>query len=279
MTKRYLSLPTFGLLAAMALPAAAQDADTVVATVNDVDITIGHMIVARATLPEQYQQLPDNVLFNGILEQLINQTLLSQSFDGELPKRAALSLENEERSITAGEAIEIVMAAPVAEEQIQALYDAGREEFASSEEYSASHILLETEEEALAVVAEIEAGAEFAATAREKSTGPSGPNGGSLGWFGPGSMVPSFEAAVVELGVGDVSQPVQTQFGWHVIMLDDLRKTEYPAIDEMRADLEIEVRSAAVEARIVELNAAATVEKTDVGEMDLSILKDLGQVE
>lgn len=279
MTKRYLSLPTFGLLAAMALPAAAQDADTVVATVNDVDITIGHMIVARATLPEQYQQLPDNVLFNGILEQLINQTLLSQSFDGELPKRAALSLENEERSITAGEAIEIVMAAPVTEEQIQALYDAGREEFASSEEYSASHILLETEEEALAVVAEIEAGAEFAATAREKSTGPSGPNGGSLGWFGPGSMVPSFEAAVVELGVGDVSQPVQTQFGWHVIMLDDLRKTEYPAIDEMRADLEIEVRSAAVEARIVELNAAATVEKTDVGEMDLSILKDLGQVE
>jgi peptidyl-prolyl cis-trans isomerase C len=97
MTKRYLSLPAFGLLAAMALPAAAQDADTVVATVNGTDITVGHMIVAHGTLPEQYQSLPANVLFEGILSQLISQTVLSQSLEGELPKRAMLSLDNERR--------------------------------------------------------------------------------------------------------------------------------------------------------------------------------------
>ena len=77
MMKRLLSLPALGLVAAMALPASAQDASTVVATVNGTDITIGHMIVARATLPAQFQELPDEILFEGILEQLVQQTLLA----------------------------------------------------------------------------------------------------------------------------------------------------------------------------------------------------------
>lgn len=279
MTKRYLSLPTFGLLAAMALPAVAQDADTVVATVNDRDITIGHMIVARATLPEQYQNLPDDVLFEGILDQLINQTLLSQSFEGEMPKRAILSLENETRSITAGEAIEELMESAISEESIQALYDAQIKDFVADEEYNASHILVETEEEAQSVIAEIEGGADFAATARDKSTGPSGPNGGNLGWFGAGAMVPSFEAAVVGLEVGGVSAPIQTQFGWHVIMLNDLRKTETPTLDEMRGTIEAEVGTAAVEARIEKLTADANVDKKSLDGVDLGILKNLALVD
>lgn len=279
MTKRYLSLPTFGLLAAMALPAVAQDADTVVATVNDRDITIGHMIVARATLPEQYQNLPDDVLFEGILDQLINQTLLSQSFEGEMPKRAILSLENETRSITAGEAIEELMESAISEESIQALYDAQIKDFVADEEYNASHILVETEEEAQAVIAEIEGGADFEATARDKSTGPSGPNGGNLGWFGAGAMVPSFEAAVVGLEVGGVSAPIQTQFGWHVIMLNDLRKTETPTLDELRGTIEAEVGTAAVEARIEKLTADANVDKKSLDGVDLGILKNLALVD
>lgn len=279
MTKRYLSLPTFGLLAAMALPAVAQDADTVVATVNDRDITIGHMIVARATLPEQYQNLPDDVLFEGILDQLINQTLLSQSFEGEMPKRAILSLENETRSITAGEAIEELMESAISEESIQALYDAQIKDFVADEEYNASHILVETEEEAQAVIAEIEGGADFEATARDKSTGPSGPNGGNLGWFGAGAMVPSFEAAVVGLEVGGVSAPIQTQFGWHVIMLNDLRKTETPTLDELRGTIEAEVGTAAVEARIEKLTADANVDKKSLDGVDLGILQNLALVD
>lgn len=108
--KHLLSLPALGLVAAMALPVAAQDTNTVLATVNGTDITVGHMIVARATLPAQFQELPDDVLFNGILEQLVQQTLLAQSFEGELPPRVQLSLENETRSLTAGEALELVLA-------------------------------------------------------------------------------------------------------------------------------------------------------------------------
>lgn len=279
MTKRYLSLPVFGLLAAMALPAAAQDADTVVATVNGTDITVGHMIVARNTLPEQYRNLPDDVLFNGILSQLIDQTVLSQSFEGELPKRSQLSLENETRSITAAEAIEVVLTDAVSEEDIQAAYDQRTEEFEAGEEYNASHILVETEEEAQAVIAELEAGAEFAATAREKSTGPSGPNGGSLGWFGAGAMVPSFEAAVVALEVGAVSAPVQTQFGWHVIILNETRKVSAPAIEELRPQLEADLRNAAVTASVEALKADAAIDQTGSEGVNPAIIKDLSLVQ
>ena len=121
--KHLLSLPVLGLVAALALPAAAQDAGKVVATVNGTDITIGHMIVARATLPPQFQELPDQVLFDGILEQLVQQTLLAQSFDGELPNRAQLSLQNETRSLTAGEAMELVLQTAITPEAVQAAYD------------------------------------------------------------------------------------------------------------------------------------------------------------
>lgn len=279
MKKRFLSLPALGLVAALALPAAAQDADTVVATVNGTDITVGHMIVARASLPQQFQQLPNDVLFNGILEQLINQTLLSQAFDGELPKRTGLQIENETRSLTAGEELENLFQEKLTDEAIQAAYDAKYEGVTPQEEYNASHILVETEEEAKAIKAEIEGGADFAATAREKSTGPSGPNGGELGWFGSGAMVPSFEAAVIALEVGEVSDPVQTQFGWHVIILNETRTPDAPNLDDVREELTEEVRTAAVETYVAELISGAQIDQSGAAEVDPSVLSDLTLVE
>lgn len=279
MTKRYLSLPVFGLLAALALPASAQDADTVVATVNDQDITIGHMIVARTTLPERFQQLPADVLFDGILNQLIQQTLLSQSFEGDLPKRSVLALENETRSITAGEALELVLQEVITDEAVQAAYEARFADVEAGEEFNASHILVPSEEEALAIVAELEAGADFAATAREKSTGPSGPGGGSLGWFGTGAMVPSFEAAVIALEVGEVSAPVQTQFGWHVIKLNETRVAEQPELESLRPELENEIREAAVTGHLETLEGAAAVDRVDMTDIDPAVLQDLSLVD
>ena len=246
MSKRFFSLSALAISVALAAPVAAQDADTVVATVNGTDITIGHMIVARATLPQRFQELPDEVLFTGILDQLVQQTLLAQSFDGALPKRATLSLENETRSVTAGEAIETLFEGVITEEAVQAAYDARFTDSTPAEEYNASHILVESEEEARAVKEEIDGGAEFAAVAREKSTGPSGPNGGSLGWFGPGMMVPTFEAAVIALEVGEVSDPVETQFGWHIITLNETRTADLPALDDVRAELEQQLREDAL---------------------------------
>ena len=198
----------------LALPALAQDttADTVVASVNGTEITVGHMILVRSQLPAEYQSLPADVLFNGIREQLIQQTALSDTVE-ELTGRLQMALDNERRSLLAGVALDRALAEAVTDEAIQEAYDA---QFANAEplqEYNASHILVETEAEAQALVAELAAGADFAELAREHSTGPSGPSGGQLGWFGPGRMVPEFETAVVGLEVGGVSAPVQTQFG------------------------------------------------------------------
>ena len=277
--KRLLSLPVLGFVAAMALPAAAQDANTVVATVNGTDITIGHMIVARATLPPRFQELPDEVLFSGILEQLVQQTLLAQSFDGDLPLRAEISLENETRSLTAGEELERLFERTLTPAAIQAAYDDRFANETPAQEYNASHILVETEEAAKAVKTEIEEGADFAATAREKSTGPSGPNGGQLGWFGTGAMVPSFEAAVIALEVGEVSDPVQSQFGWHVIILNETRIPDLPTLDEVRDELEAEVRDAALTAYVEELTAAAEVDQSGAEGVDPALLKDLSLVD
>ena len=282
MHKTRTFLASVAMATVLALPVAAQEettVDTVVATVNGKDITVGHMIVARASLPEQYQQLPDEVLFTGILDQLIQQTALADTFEGDLPARVTLSIENETRSLTAGEVVERVMADVQTEDAIQAAYD---EEYASAEpgeEYNASHILVETEEEAQAIVEELADGADFAETAIEKSTGPSGPSGGSLGWFGAGMMVPDFEAAVVDMEVGAVSDPVKTQFGWHVIKLDEKRITEAPTFESVREELDLQLRQTLVQAEIEKITAEAEVNKDASVGIDPTVAKNTDWLE
>ena len=96
-------------------------------------------------------------------------------------------------------------------------------------EFKARHILVETQSEANSIVAELEGGANFAELAKTKSTGPSGPNGGDLGWFSPNQMVQPFSQAVAALEDGAFSKtPVQTQFGWHVILREDSREATPP---------------------------------------------------
>lgn len=276
MLKRFAILPAVAVALTLSQPLHAQDEtpdlSTVVATVDGTEITLGHMLVAKATLPQQYQQLPDEVLFPGILDQLIQQTALEKSYEGDVPKRVELSMENERRSLIAGEAIEKILATAVSDDAIQAAYDATYANAEPTKEFNASHILVETVEEAKAIVEELKGGADFAATAREKSTGPSGPGGGSLGWFGAGAMVPEFETAVAAMEAGDVSDPVQTQFGWHVIKLDEVRNAEAPALEDVREELEQQVRSEAVTAAVDALVADADVNRDGAEGIDPSVL-------
>lgn len=280
MSKFTMFLASAASVVALAAPVFAQDttANTVVATINGTDITVGHMIITRAQLPQQYQQFPPDVLFSGILDQLIQQTLLSQSLENET-ERMMLSLENERRSLRAGEVITNLTGNAVTEEAIQAAYDARFSGAEPETEYNASHILVETLEEAETVQAEIEAGADFAEVAAEKSTGPSGPNGGQLGWFGPGMMVAPFEAAVVEMEVGTLSGPVETQFGFHIITLNETRVKEAPAIETLRPELEAELQQSAIEGKITELREAAEITQVDEGSIDPALLTNLELLE
>ncbi|GAA6209760.1 peptidylprolyl isomerase [Cognatishimia sp. WU-CL00825] len=267
------------LLATPAFSDDSPNADTVVATVNGQDVTLGHMLAIRATLDAQYQSLPDDVLFNGILDQLVQQNLLAQSFGGETPKRIALAVENTKISMLAAEVLQEVIASKVDDAAVQAAYDAKYANFEGSREFHASHILVPTQDEATAITADIRNGADFATTAQEKSTGPSGPGGGDLGWFGAGQMVAPFEEAVKALEVGAVSDPVETQFGWHVIKLNDSRLQEAPALDAVRAEILADVQRATIDAELARLTEAADVDRSAAEAIDPAILKQADLLE
>jgi len=274
MLQRFLA-PVFLAALAAGAPAAAQDEpalDTVMATVGGTEITLGHMLALRVTLPEQYNQIPPDVLFRGVLDQLVQQELLSQAHEGALSPVAQLRLENEQRAIAASEVIEEVTADAATDEALQQAYQSEYGGATDETEYRASHILVETEEEAQALVEEIAGGSNFAALAQEHSTGPSGPSGGELGWFGEGVMVPEFEGAVTALEVGEVSEPVQTQFGWHVIKLNETRMKEQPSLDEVRGELTDTLRRQALEAHVAELEADSAVDRSGSDGLDPALI-------
>lgn len=253
----------------------APTANTVMATVNGTDITLGQMIAVREALPAQYKELPDNVLFDSILEQLIQQTALAATLDGYVPRKVELTLENEKRALLATQALEdFVAVREITDEDLQKVYERRFAHLADESEFNASHILVNSEDEAKALITELEGGADFAELAKAKSTGPSGPSGGELGWFGLGQMVQPFEAAVVAMEVGAVSAPVQTQFGWHVIKLNDTRDVEAPSFEETREELMSEAQEEAVREYIATLTEEAEVVKTDDAAISPEIIKN-----
>lgn len=262
----------------LALPVAAEDApnaDTVVAVVNGTQITLGHMIAARESLPEQYKTLPADVLFKGILDQLVQQTVLQQSAEASLTKRDTLQLENERRGYISGVALQGVVAGAVTDAALQAAYDARFKDATPQTEYSAAHILVDSEEKANELKTQLEGGADFAELAKANSTDTgSGANGGDLGWFGLGMMVKPFEDAVVAAEVGKIAGPIKTDFGWHLILVKETRVAAQPTLDELRDELAAEIEQKAVEAKITELTAAATVEKPGEG-IDPALIGDL----
>lgn len=275
MMKRSKFWSVLAVTAALSGPALAEGetADTVVATVNGVNITLGHMIALRETLPPEYQQLADDVLFKGIYNQLIQQEVLAQSV-GELGPRVAATLENDKRGLVSGIAIETIVATAVTDEALQAAYDARFKDAAPQTEYNAAHILVATKEEADAIKAELAGGADFAEIAKAKSTDTgSGANGGALGWFGLGMMVKPFEEAVIAAKVGEVTEPVQSDFGFHLILVKETRVAEKPTLDQMRDELAAEVENTAINAKIEELTKGATVTREGEG-LDPALLKN-----
>lgn len=264
------------MVAAIALagPVHAQEttADTVVATVNGLEITVGHMIMARSSLPQQYQQIPDEQLFDNLLTQMIQQAAIASTADG-LSKRGEIVVENTRRSQFVEDAIAAELAEALTEDSLQAAYQETYSNADPEQEFSAAHILVETEEKAAELKTELDEGADFAELARAHSTGPSGPNGGDLGWFGKGMMVPEFEAAVLALEPGGISGPVQTQFGWHLVKLNEVREKGAPELDEVRGQLVQQIQRETIQRLIDTASDGADVVRTEV-EIPASVISD-----
>ncbi|MBV1867623.1 MAG: peptidylprolyl isomerase [Marinosulfonomonas sp.] len=284
MLKRTITATIFAAAIAGFAPASAQEtatsttADTVVATVNGTDITIGHMIVMRGSLPEQYQQLTDEALFEGLLDQMVQQTVLAQTLS-EPTLGMALRQENELRAMMAGEVLNNALKDVVSDEALQAAFDGRYADAPETLEFDASHILVATEEEALALIEELNGGADFADLAKEKSTGPSGAGGGGLGWFGPGMMVEPFETAVTGMEPGAISAPVKTQFGWHIIKLNETRTASGPTLDEVRQELSDEIQQKAFADILADMTAKADIGRPDISAIDPAVLRQVDLIQ
>lgn len=131
-------------------------------------------------------------------------------------------------------------------------------------EYKARHILLQTEDEAKAVIEELKGGANFEELAKTKSQGPSAPNGGDLGWFKAETMVPPFAEAVSKMEKGTYStEGVNTRFGWHVILLEDSRTTDKPEFDAVKQNVQQNLTRQTIEKYVDELQAKSTITRSD----------------
>ena len=249
-------------------------ANTVIATVDGAEITLGHMIIVRESLPAQYQSFSNEQLFEGILQQLIQQTILASIDDGPDSLRTQLTLENDKRLLRASNAVDAISAMAVTEDAIQAAYKKQYNASDLGNEFNASHILVQTKESALSIIAKLEDGADFSGLAQEFSNGPSSPNGGQLGWFSPGMMVPPFEEAVSKLEKGQVSGPVKTNFGWHVIKLNDLRSLPAPDLETVRQDITAKLQRDAVAEKVAEIQSSADITRVDTTDIDPAVLND-----
>ncbi len=275
--RKHMTLITAAALGlALALPVQAEEpgAGTVLARVGEVEITLAHAIALREQLPQQFSSVPDTTLFPAIVEQLIEQELLRQHKAEDLNLRERSMLENEVRNFTANAALSQVAIAAATDDAIAEAYEAFAAEFAEGEpetEYNAAHILVRSQDEIEAVVAALEKGREFSEVAREFSIDGSAQAGGDLGWFGEGVMIPPFEAAVIALEPGEVSDPVETQFGWHVVRLIDRRDAQVPALEEVREDLSEQIQREAARSLVEELRGRTEVENLSDG-MDPDVL-------
>ena len=270
-----------GLLSGAASAQSSVDSDAVVATVNGEEIKMGHVVMVYDTLPQQYKTLPAEQVFQGIVEQIIQQTALAQAAANPNAKYIEFAVDNERRILTASQMIDEITNEATTTDKLRAYYDATYQSADLGREYNASHILVESEDQAQDLIAQLSDGADFAALAQEFSTGPSGPNGGALGWFGQGQMVAPFEQAVVNLTVGEISLlPVQTQFGWHVIILNDMRAVQVPAFEEVSSEIAAELQRVAIEDRVKMMVDRASVDRVDQTTLNVDAIKtDLSKMD
>ena len=245
---------------------------TVLATVNGENITIGNVISFRSRLSEEYQSIEDNVLFDGILKQLIQQIILSQNVNSN-SRKIKYALENQTRAFLSQELLGNLSEVEIVESEIKSLYEDFLVGVKEQKEFNASHILVETEGEAKKILESLKNGIDFSELAKKHSTGPSGAKGGALGWFGEGAMVPEFENEVTKLSIDEVSLPVVTQFGWHIIKLNEIRIIPIPGIEEIREDLITEIKKKKIEIEMNKLIDAADVVFTDL-EFDSRIIRE-----
>ncbi|MGB0920744.1 MAG: foldase protein PrsA [Alphaproteobacteria bacterium] len=244
---------------------AADPNDKVIATVNGAEIRQSDLAVIEQIMGAAVQQIPADKRESELTRVLIDLTIVAEAARAEgymdrADVRQALRQAERDALYTA---YLTDLTQEVSDADVEAAYAEMTANFTPAEEVSARHILVETEEEAKEIKGLLDGGADFAELAKEKSTGPSGANGGDLGYFAKEMMVAPFAEVAFAQEVGTVSDPVETQFGWHVIKVEDKRMTEAPALEEVRDSLMAQLVPQKITAKIEELRSAAVIDRKD----------------
>ena len=231
------------ILCVVVQPVWAQDAPKIsVATVNGEEIYLEEVMVLRDRLPTELLQQPMETYFDRLVDDIIDSRLAAAAGneagltkDPEILQQMSIAAQR----VLAEAWISKEIRKRVTDAELKAAYDTYVADIDSREEVKARHILVAEKQTAEDIISQLNGGTDFIMLAKEKSTGPSGPNGGDLGYFGRGAMLPAFEAAAFGLDIGQYSRtPVQTQFGWHVILLEDKRTAEPPSYAALQPQLQ-----------------------------------------
>jgi peptidyl-prolyl cis-trans isomerase C len=222
--------------------ASAKDLNNIVAAkVNDHIISAQDVLNVINTLPQNIKKKPLPEIYPRVVNELINQYLITKQAYNEkldLDQKVINLVKKSQDKILAKYWLNNYIKNETKEEKIKTFYNNYLKSFQKYKEANASHILVKNSEEARAIIKKINNKSKFSELAKTHSTGPSGKNGGNLGWFGPGQMVKEFEQATFSLEKGEISQePVKTKFGFHIIKLNDIRDAKPKKLDEIKQNI------------------------------------------
>ncbi len=259
-----------------AAPIAGEDPNPVLARVNGQDIRLDEVMATAAdAMPAEMRSVPPNLLRSmlppQVFEQLVDRAITDRAMvaaaraagldrDEEIRRRLRFLEENELRDAL----LRREVLPRVTDEALRARYDRDAAGRTAEEEVRARHILVPNEADARTILAEVQRGGNFEEVARRRSTDPAARNGGDLGFFRRGDMVPEFAAAAFSLQAGQVSPaPVRTQFGWHVIKVEERRSSRGPSFEDSRDTLRQTMIEEEVQAAVQRIRAGARIERVE----------------
>jgi len=266
LVRAFGALALAALLAAPAAVATAQNSDPVLARVNGVDIRESDLAVAEEEIGTNMPQMAPDQRREYLITYLADVIILAQAAEKQkVGERADVKhrIEFARNKALMESMLQDVGQAALTDEALRKVYDEAVKQMPAEQEVHARHILVATEDEAKAIEAELKKGADFAALAKEKSKDPGGADGGDLGYFTKEQMVPEFAEAAFKLDKGQISDPVKTQFGWHIIKVEDKRIKPTPTFEEVRGQVETYVAHKAQAELVANLRKSATIERLD----------------
>ena len=268
MRARLASAATAGLAMVLlaGLPLRAEDSNPVLAKVNGSEIRQSDVTLAEEELGPSLAQMDPASKKENVLAFLIDMKIVSKAAEAKKIEdrddfKARLAFAR--NRLLMDNLLAAEGKAATTEEAMRKVYDEAAKQIEGEQEVHARHILVETEDDAKAIVAELKKGADFAELAKKKSKDPGASDGGDLGFFTKDQMVPEFSAVAFSLDPGKISDPVKSQFGWHVIKVEEKRARKAPDFDQVKSQIETYVTRRAQAEYVAKLRETAKVERMD----------------